>query len=357
MKILVLNGPNLNLLGTREPEVYGSTTLEELDELVNRWGSKLGIAVEAFQTNHEGAMVDQIQRGDVDGIVINPAAYSYTSRAITDAIAAVDTPVVEVHISNIKEREPWRANSLVTEVADYTIYGRGIIGYRDAIRHLASRLSLPFETVPYATGPDQVGDLRRGNDTMVVLLHGGFWMGQWTRDTMESLAIDLGNHGVTTWNVEYRRLGGGGGWPESADDVLVALDHAAGLAGTTRTIVLGHSAGGFMGMWAAQKTQVPVARVVALAPIIDLAAHAGSGLFAADIAQGLLDQGAPPVIDPGVVPTTVVHGRSDTHVPIAHSEALESVAGVDLITTEEGHFELLDPTRAPWPEVRELIAG
>ncbi len=358
MRLLVLNGPNLNLLGTREPEIYGTDTLEDIERRIEGWAQTLGVEIETAQTNHEGVLVDHIQRTDVDGIVINPAGYSYTSRAITDAISAVATPVVEVHISNIKEREPWRADSLVTPVADYTIYGRGIVGYQHAMRHLVNSAAHPFETVAYGDNPDQVGDVRGGGDRLIILIHGGFWLGQWTRDTMESLAVDLGRAGFSTWNIEYRRLGGGGGWPGSFDDVLAALNHAPelGLAREGTTIV-GHSAGAHMAMWAAQRAQPPVQRVVALAPVVDLGAHAISGGFASEVARELVGDGAPPIIGTGGVPTTLVHGSADRHVPIGHSEALADAEGLDLITVDSGHFDLLDPAREPWPVVKELLIG
>ena len=139
MKILVLNGPNLNLLGTREPEVYGSETLADLEVMIRVWAAELGHEVETYQSNHEGDLIDVIQQTDADGLVINPAAFTHTSRAIPDAISAVGIPAVEVHISNVKEREPWRAVSFFEEVCIATIYGRGQNGYKDAIETLGAR--------------------------------------------------------------------------------------------------------------------------------------------------------------------------------------------------------------------------
>ena len=178
-------------------------------------GSGMGVEVVTFHSNHEGELIHQIQRNDVDGIVINPAAYTHASRAIPDAISAVNTPVVEVHISNIKEREPWRAVSLVSGVCSATIYGRGLIGYQHALRHLVNRVAIPYETVRYGPESDQVGDLRVGGETLAVLVHGGFWRHEWTRDIMESIAVDLIQNGVSTWNIEYRRLGDG--WSLAGD--------------------------------------------------------------------------------------------------------------------------------------------
>jgi 3-dehydroquinate dehydratase-2 len=150
MRVLVLNGPNLNLLGTREPDVYGDTTLADLERAVGRWGEKLGVETTFAQSNHEGEVVDAIHGANgIDAIVINPGALTHTSRSIGDAIAAVGLPAVEVHISNIREREPWRATSLVAPSCVRSIYGRGVGGYQDALRHLKNRASMPFKTERY----------------------------------------------------------------------------------------------------------------------------------------------------------------------------------------------------------------
>ena len=162
MRVLVLNGPNLNLLGTREPDVYGDTTLEDLEGLIEGWGAALGIETLFSQSNHEGELVDAIHRADgVDGLIINPGALTHTSRSIGDAISSVGLPAIEVHISNVRQREPWRAISLVGPSCARTIFGRGIGGYQDALRHLRNRAVTPFETVGYGPHADNVGDIRR----------------------------------------------------------------------------------------------------------------------------------------------------------------------------------------------------
>ncbi|MGN0701909.1 MAG: type II 3-dehydroquinate dehydratase [Lentihominibacter sp.] len=135
MKILVLNGPNLNMLGIREPEIYGRQTYRDLEEYVDTVCRENDIEYEMFQTNREGELVDIIQQayGVFDGIVINPAAYTHTSVAILDAIKAVGIPTVEVHLSNVSEREDFRQISYVRLAAAATITGRGFEGYREAI--------------------------------------------------------------------------------------------------------------------------------------------------------------------------------------------------------------------------------
>lgn len=141
--IYVLNGPNLNLLGTREPETYGRTTLADVEQLCRNAGLRFDVAVEFRQSNHEGAIVDWIHeaaRNQALGIVINPAGYTTTSVAILDAILAVKVPVIEVHISNIHARESFRQHSYVSRVARAVICGFGIEGYALAIIGLATML-------------------------------------------------------------------------------------------------------------------------------------------------------------------------------------------------------------------------
>ncbi len=138
MKILVLNGPNINMLGIREPDIYGKQSFQELLTILEETGKTLGVTVEQFQSNHEGALVDKIQEayGCFDGIVINPAAYTHTSVAILDALKAVAIPAVEVHISQVDAREPFRQVSYAGMACVKTIQGQGLDGYRQAIQYL-----------------------------------------------------------------------------------------------------------------------------------------------------------------------------------------------------------------------------
>ena len=135
MKILVINGPNLNMLGIREPDIYGKNTYADLCELITDYADKKGVEVKLFQSNHEGALVDEIQAayGIFDGIVINPAAYTHTSVAILDAVKSVGIPTVEVHISAVETREDFRQVSFVREACIKTITGLGFDGYLKAI--------------------------------------------------------------------------------------------------------------------------------------------------------------------------------------------------------------------------------
>lgn len=138
MKILVINGPNINMLGIREPEIYGKTTYKALCDRINSYASEKGIEVELYQSNHEGDIVDKIQSAyqNAQGIVINPAAYTHTSVAILDALKSVSIPAVEVHISDVSSREAYRQISYVREYCKKTICGHGIDGYLEAIDFL-----------------------------------------------------------------------------------------------------------------------------------------------------------------------------------------------------------------------------
>ena len=138
MKILVINGPNLNMLGIREPDIYGKKGYSDLSALISAHAEKKGIEVEIYQSNHEGCLVDKIQEayGKIDGIVINPAAYTHTSVALLDALKAVGIPTVEVHISDVSLREDFRQISYVRAACKKTIAGHGFDGYTEAIDFL-----------------------------------------------------------------------------------------------------------------------------------------------------------------------------------------------------------------------------
>jgi 3-dehydroquinate dehydratase-2 len=364
MRVLVLNGPNLNLLGRREPALYGSTSLADLETQISKWAVELGVIATFHQSNHEGGLVDAIQgAAELDGIVINPGALTHTSRSIPDAIRAVGAPTVEIHISNVRRRETWRADSFVSEVVVRTIYGRGLTGYRDALRHLVNRAAFPVGTVRYGPHLENVADLRvppdGGGSRLIILIHGGFWLGEWERDTMETLAVDLTSRGFATLNLEYRRLGAGGGWPGPGHDVLTAAGHVSQMpeVSAARTAIIGHSAGGHIALWAARRGRGrPVDLTVGLAPVTDLGAMAGSDGVGSRPAAELLQAGAPPDVD--VVPgkSLLVHGADDEVVPVSHSTRLGD--GADVVLVEDlGHFEMLDPLRAHWPRVMESLSA
>ncbi|WP_449281177.1 type II 3-dehydroquinate dehydratase [Leucobacter sp.] len=139
-RILLVNGPNLNLLGTREPEIYGDDTLADVEALVARVAGDFGLDVRAVQSNHEGALIDAIHaaREDCAAIVINPGAFTHTSIALRDALTGVALPVAEVHISNVHAREAFRHHSYISDIADCVVVGCGVQGYEFAVRRLAA---------------------------------------------------------------------------------------------------------------------------------------------------------------------------------------------------------------------------
>ncbi len=142
MKILVINGPNLNMLGIREPDIYGAVTYNDLVKLISDYASEKGVLVECYQSNYEGAIVDKIQQAyfeKFDGIVINPGAFTHTSIAILDALKAVQIKAVEVHISNVQEREAFRSISFIREYCVSSVIGKGVKGYLEAIDILMNK--------------------------------------------------------------------------------------------------------------------------------------------------------------------------------------------------------------------------
>lgn len=141
MRILIINGPNINMLGIREKEIYGEQSYTLLLEQINKWATDYDVEIKHVQSNHEGVLVDEIQAayGQFDAIIINPAAYTHTSIAILDALKAVSLPSVEVHISNIRERESFRQVSYAGMACEKTISGQGFDGYRQAIQYLNER--------------------------------------------------------------------------------------------------------------------------------------------------------------------------------------------------------------------------
>ena len=143
LSVLVIHGPNLNMLGTREPEVYGRDTLADIDRMIGSRAEALGLSVETFQSNHEGEIIEKVQSlaGTATALIINPAAYTHTSVAIRDAVLLLEGPVIEVHLSNIYRREPFRHRSMIADVATGQICGLGVKGYLLALDAVADLLS------------------------------------------------------------------------------------------------------------------------------------------------------------------------------------------------------------------------
>lgn len=140
MNVLLLNGPNLNLLGEREPEIYGTTTLPQIESLVAERARELGVSMRTFQSNHEGALVDRLQevRKWADGVIFNPGAFTHYSYSLRDAIVGTRLRVVEVHLSDLEKREAWRRISVIAEVVAHRIVGKGVAGYLEALEWLVA---------------------------------------------------------------------------------------------------------------------------------------------------------------------------------------------------------------------------
>ncbi len=139
MKVLVLDGPNLNLVGTREPHIYGSETLDQIHDRVRRRAAELGIEVDFLQSNHEGDLIDRLHRRDFDAAIVNAGGLTHTSVALRDALLAVARPFVEVHLSDPMQREPFRHVNFLRDIAAHSIAGKGPAGYIEALDHLAAR--------------------------------------------------------------------------------------------------------------------------------------------------------------------------------------------------------------------------
>ena len=367
MRALVLNGPNLNLLGTRRPETYGDTTLPELERLVVDWGRELSIDVDSFQSNGEGELIDRIHqaRGEVDAIVFNPGAYTHTSYALHDAIEAVEIPTVETHISNVLEREPWRAISRISPACAHRIYGRGIDGYRWALRYLAARAAVPATRISYGPDPEQFVDMRRqqGRAPLAVLVHGGFWRHMWAFDTLELNAVDLFRRGYHVASVEYRRVGNGGGWPVTRNDVLTAIDAAIEALPERpgRLAVLGHSAGGQLALRAAAELDgAPETTVVSMGGVTDMVTAVETGI-GHDAAAAYLDGADPneasPLEHPADARVILAHGTDDDRVPVHHARIYAATHGATLLETAGGgHFEFLDAEHPMWTGIVDRLA-
>lgn len=369
MRLLLLNGPNLDLLGTRNPDVYGSTTLADLESMFGDWALEHGVAAfDTFQSNHEGALIDRIHaaRGSIDGIVFNPGAFTHTSYALHDAIEAVDIPTVEVHISNVEEREPWRRISLLRPACVHTVYGRGVDGYRWALLHLVNRATMPVERIRYGEDTSQFADLRLPGASpapLVVLVHGGFWQHQWTFDTTESIAVDLCHKGFATLNVEYRRMGAGGTAQRMVADVTDAVTVTREQHRFDRTWALaGHSAGGQLAIVVAERLARDTPDVViTFGGVSDLeetvATRMDQDAARAFLGPDPIEAFSPVSLTPLGFPLVIAHGTEDAVVP--HRQALlllerQVQSGGHrprLLSGPHGHFEYLDPRSSAWQDV------
>lgn len=368
MRIAVVNGPNLNLLGQRQPEVYGYTTLQRLERLLVAWGRPVGAEVSHFQSNHEGAVIDHLHglRGRADGVLLNPGALTHYSRALADAVASVEIPTVEIHISNVMEREKWRRRSVVSAECVRTIYGRGVEGYLWGIRHLHyRRLGNPQ---PVMGEEGAAGDLRtpegEGPHPVLVLLHGGGWMGQWRRDQLDGMAVDLASHGYAAYNFEYLPPHQGGRFPVVIESTRQAYRQIASRAelDSDRVALVGHSAGGTLALTAslwwrrwghAPSLAVSMAGVTKLRPdsALDRAYLRGQDVRAA----------SPRHLLPLGVDTLLIHAQDDDIISPDQSTEYGNAARAKgdraqtVILNHGGHLGFLDVRNRAWMGARERI--
>jgi 3-dehydroquinate dehydratase-2 len=368
MRIAVVNGPNLNLLGQRQPEVYGYTTLQRLERLLVAWARPVGAEISHFQSNHEGAVIDHLHglRGQADGVLLNPGAFTHYSRALADAVASVEIPTVEVHISNVMEREQWRRRSVVSSGCVCTIYGRGVEGYLWGIRHLHYRqLGNPQLVISKEGAP---GDLRvpdgEGPHPVVVLFHGGGWMAQWRRDQLDGMAVDLSSQGYATYNFEYLPPHQGGRFPVTIESTRQAYSQIAShpKLDSNRVALVGHSAGGTLALTAARWWRrwghapilaVSLAGVTTLRPDspLDRAYLKGQDLRAA----------SPRHLLPLGVDTLLIHAQDDDIVSPDQSSEYGSAAAAagdnaqTVILNQGGHLGFLDVGNRAWMGARERI--
>jgi acetyl esterase/lipase len=227
--------------------------------------------------------------------------------------------------------------------------------------------------IRYGSGPAQFGELylpqRAEHAGTVVVIHGGFWRARYNLEYGRPIAADLAAHGFVAWNIEYRRVGNGGGWPTTADDVAAAIDHIAELeVDTSAVVAIGHSAGGHLAVWAAGRTspRVPLAAAVSQAGVLDLLAAHREQLSADAVAAFL--GGAPEDVPdryraadpltaaPLAVPVLCVHSRADEDVPITQSEAYVALGGRAVLHEVSGdHFAVIDPAHSSWQLVRATL--
>ncbi|HEY3238581.1 MAG TPA: alpha/beta fold hydrolase, partial [Acidimicrobiia bacterium] len=315
MRILALRGPGV-------------------DDRCRAWAAPLGVEVELRQ----GDPVQTLGSGGAEAVVMAPGAAAFGDTTLAAAVADAGVPVVAVDPANLRKKfDP--AASPLGRVCARVIYGRGDDTARYALAHLAHRATGAWSTIAYGDGPDQVGDLWPPTPTaapattpppVAVVVHGGFWYHAWERDLMDGLAGDLAARGVAAWNLEYRRVGAGGGWPATGDDVAAGMDHLARLAAhhgldLERVVVVGHSAGAQLALRAAARREMAVRPrlVVGLAAICDLAAarHDRVGgrsvdhlVAGAEDPEAALRDASPSHHLPLGVTQLLVHAVDDQHV-------------------------------------------
>lgn len=378
-RVLILHGPDVAV--DRSGLLAAARDLRELDALCETWGAEVGVRVDTDQPRNEEALLERLRdaAAGYDGVVLHPGSLAFESQELAVALRDVPVPVVEVHQ---RDRSGLGAPaSLLSPGCVRTIHGRGTDGFRWALHHLVHREVWPVQTFSYGDHPDLVADVRLpvgdGRHPVVVLLHGGFWLQPWERDLMEGVAVDLASAGAVTVNLEYRRVGGHGGWPTTADDVAAGIGHLEELAhrlplDTSRLTLAGHSAGAQLAVWYAASAAHDPGRprpvhVVTLGGVLDLQAAQRDGLGGGAVARFVADrssriaEASPLELVPIGVPQTVVHAADDALVPASQSATYAAAARASgdaldhLVIEGAGHFDVIDPRHAGWPTIRDVL--
>jgi acetyl esterase/lipase len=350
----------------------------ELDQASARaWAADAGVGLEI---RDRAAPPDP----SVDGVVVAPGRGGFFDpdlAATVAGLAGAGMPTVAVEPGNLRRKGVDPASCPLARAGARVIYGRGPEVWLGALRHLRWRAAWPCFVHPYGDGPDRLGDLRLpaagAAHPVAVLVHGGFWHHAWERDLMDGLAVDLVRRGIATWNLEYRRVGAGGGWPATGDDVAAGVDHLVVLAPVhhldlARVTLVGHSAGGQLVLWAAGRVGAAVQPVLVagLAALCDLrrARAEGTGgraverlVAAAADPEAALDEASPVHRLPLGVAQLLAHLDDDELVPAAQSREYAAAARAagdeaELVETGTGgHFVLLDPSSPAWASVAVRI--
>jgi len=320
----------------------------------------------------------------IAGVIVAPGPSGLRDPALVEAIRATDVPVVVVEPGNLRKTGPEPETTGLNSAGARLLYGRGRDTGRYAVLFLARRLGRAPDTLAYGPDPSQEGDLwlpdGEGPHPVAVLFHGGFWYHAWERDLMDGLAADLAARGIAAWNVEYRRVGAGGGWPATGEDAGRATDHLVALAPVyrldlSRVAVLGHSAGAQLALWVAargRRSSVHPALAVGLATIGDLEAAMADRVGGGSVARLLeaagtgdpevaLCDASPLARLPIGVPQLLIHATDDDVVPLSQTTryAATARAAGDEVTVLQldagGHFDLIDPGSRAWAAVAPVL--
>jgi acetyl esterase/lipase len=355
--------------------------IADLETRCARWAAASGATVDVVPPADTAELVGHLRQAadsGAAGVVLERPASTDVAE-LADVVSAIDVPVVAFSPDHVADR-----SSSLDRACVRVIHGRGPSGVRWALAHLRARVTAPFREWAYGDGPDRVGDLRIPPDVthrapLAVILHGGFWRDEWERDLMDAAAVDLTTRGWITWNVEYRRMGpSGGGWRATLDDaraVVAAVGDLPAAVDTSRILLLGHSAGAQLALYATARSRqsgaaVTPALVAALAPLTDLVAAARDGVGWGSVTDFLGDpdrqprrygEASPAARLPIGVPQLLVHGLKDRHVPVVLSRAYTRMARaagdhVELIEIPDAdHFRMIDPGDAAWTTLMSAL--